>query len=524
MSFLTRLRLGHRLGLAFGLVLLLLIGTTGLSLLRMQGLTDTLDRVAVQGAERSQALMGMERAASRFTMTLRDMPGAELAQSERMMQAAQAAWAAYVEAEQAASSRLPADGSAQQLMAQAGQTSLAVHALMAKALKEAGDRGLATAFFNIRLALQADPTVWVQRQQAWADALVALSSWDDAERRAATAESTAAAASAQGLVIGGALLALGIGAFTAWRLTRDVSQGIAEAVAATARIARHDLSTAIHTRRHDELGDLARGLESMRMALHTLAAGVRGACGDIATASAEIAQGSQDLSQRTELAAITLQRAIGSIGELTGSVDQTAQSAGTANGLATQAHNVAGQGGQVVAEAVSTMDQIDAASRRIADITAIIDGIAFQTNILALNAAVEAARAGEQGRGFAVVASEVRTLAQRSATAAREIKGLIEDSLNKVAAGSGQVRRAGSATGEIVSSVRQVSDMIAAISAEAGQQRQGIGQARDAVQELDQVAQQNAALAEQSAAAAGSLQQQAQRLTSLVAQFRLETA
>ena len=524
MSFITRLRLGHRLTLAFGLVLLLLVGITGLSLQRMQGLTDTLDRVAVQGAERSQALMGMERAASRFTMTLRDMPGAELAQSEQMMQSAQAAWAAYAEAEKAASSRLPADGPAQQLMAQAGQTGLAVQALMGKALKEAGDRGLATAFFNVRLALQADPAVWVQRQQAWADALVALSAWDDAERSAATAESTAAAASARGLVIGGALLALAIGGFTGWRITRDVSRGIAEAMAATARIAQHDLSTAIHTRRHDELGDLARALESMRAALHTLAAGVRGACGDIATASAEIAQGSQDLSQRTELAAITLQRAIGSIGELTGSVDQTAESAGTANGLAAQAHDVAGQGGQVVAEAVSTMDQIDAASRRIADITAIIDGIAFQTNILALNAAVEAARAGEQGRGFAVVASEVRTLAQRSATAAREIKGLIEDSLAKVAAGSGQVRRAGSATGEIVTSVRQVSDMIAAISAEAGQQRQGIGQARDAVQELDQVAQQNAALAEQSAAAAGSLQQQAQRLTSLVAQFRLETA
>jgi len=390
--------------------------------------------------------------------------------------------------------------------------------------QEAGDRGDTAVFFAVRELIMAQQTAWIARQHEWAQALVGLAAWDQGLRKTASAEASAAAQLAQVLVIAGTVLGLVIGGLMAWRITRDVTRGIRAAVQTTERMARHDLSVPIVVDRADELGSLARALEDMRQAQHALAAGVRDACADIATASAEIAQGSQDLSGRTEQAAITVQRAIGSIDELSGSVERAAESAGNANGLAGETQNVAGNGGRVVTEAVATMDQIDQASRRIADITAIIDGIAFQTNILALNAAVEAARAGEQGRGFAVVAAEVRTLAQRSATAAREIKALIEDSLQKVATGSGQVRRAGGATGEIVDAVRRVSSLIAEIGDATGHQRQGIGQTRHAVQELDLVAQQNAALAEQSAAAAGSLQQQAQRLTTLVARFRLEGA
>ncbi|MFN7040164.1 MAG: methyl-accepting chemotaxis protein [Acidovorax temperans] len=524
MKLLSGLRLGYRLALGFGLVLLLLLGISAMSLQRLGGLTDTLDQIAVRGAERGQAVMDMERAANTFMMVLRDMPGSDLGDAEAMLKKASQTWSNSQQAEQRTAALLPDDASVKALLEAAVNASVGVHEVIDIGIKAAGDRGDSASFFNMRQYMSSNAAEWRGRQAAWSEALVKLSEWDATQRRAASMAGMDSAVGARIFVIAGVLLALVIGTATAVLITRDVSRGIGEAVRVTQRMAQHDLSVPVDVRRQDELGALAQALEAMRIALHRLAVGVRDASGDVANASTEIAQGSLDLSGRTEQAAITLQSAIGSISELSSSVDQTAQSASSANQLAAEAKTVATRGGEVVAQAVATMDEIEAASRKIADITAIIDAIAFQTNILALNAAVEAARAGEQGRGFAVVAGEVRTLAQRSATAAREIKALIESSLERVAFGSAQVRRAGGSTDEIMNSVQRVSGIIAAITDEAGQQRQGIVRVHESVQALDLVAQQNAALAEQSAAAAGSLQQQAQRLTQMVARFRLETA
>ena len=262
--------------------------------------------------------------------------------------------------------------------------------------------------------------------------------------------------------------------------------------------------------------EMQRVSQAMQL-VHSTATGVQ-------HASTEIAGGNQDLSRRTEQTASQLQQAASAMAQLTGTVQQSADSAAQANQLAASATEVAQRGGQVVSQVVHTMQEINTSSKRIADIIAVIDGIAFQTNILALNAAVEAARAGEQGRGFAVVASEVRSLAQRSAAAAREIKSLIGASVDSVEAGSKLVADAGATMGEIVASVQRVTDIIGEISSAAHEQNQGIRQINGAVGELEQMTQQNAALVEQSAAAAESLLQQAARLNEVVGGFRVKAA
>jgi len=264
-----------------------------------------------------------------------------------------------------------------------------------------------------------------------------------------------------------------------------------------------------------------RHLQEALRHVETALAQVKTSADSIGTASSEIASGSHDLSLRTEQTASSLQQTASSMEQLTSTVGHSADSARQANQLATSASTVARRGGSVVAEVVSTMDDIHASSRKISDIIGTIDGIAFQTNILALNAAVEAARAGEQGRGFAVVASEVRSLAQRSAEAAREIKALIGTSVERVEAGSRLVKEAGTTMNEIVTSVQRVSDIIGEITAAASEQSSGIGQVNTAVTHLDQMTQQNAALVEQSAAAAESLKEQAARLNEVVGAFRL---
>ncbi|WP_272551831.1 methyl-accepting chemotaxis protein [Acidovorax sp. NCPPB 3576] len=271
----------------------------------------------------------------------------------------------------------------------------------------------------------------------------------------------------------------------------------------------------------DEVGQLLNALQRMNASLVQIVGNVRTSADSIATGSVQIANGNADLSQRTEEQASNLEETAASMEELTSTVQQNADSARRAHQLAAGASAVATQGGSVVSNVVSTMQDIQQSSSRMAEIIGVIDGIAFQTNILALNAAVEAARAGEQGRGFAVVASEVRSLAGRSAEAAKEIKAMIEASVSRVSSGSDLVAQAGRTMDEVVSQVTQVSTLLSEISAASAEQSSGINQVGDAVQQLDQVTQQNAALVEESAAAADSLKFQAESLSRMVAQFRL---
>jgi methyl-accepting chemotaxis protein len=324
------------------------------------------------------------------------------------------------------------------------------------------------------------------------------------------------------LAIGGALM-LVVG-LMAWRMAHKLYGQLGGEPDYAAEVVRQigagDLGVAVQVRKGDD-SSLLHAMHQMQQSLSNTVQEIRGSTDTIATASSEIASGNQDLSSRTEQQASSLQETAASMEELTSTVKQNADNARQANQLAASASEVAVRGGSVVSQVVDTMSAINTSSRKIVDIIAVIDGIAFQTNILALNAAVEAARAGEQGRGFAVVASEVRSLAQRSAAAAKEIKGLIDDSVGKVAAGSHQVAEAGQTMEEIVASVKRVTDIMGEIMSASHEQTQGIEQINQAITQMDQVTQQNAALVEEAAAAAASLQEQAGGLVQVVSVFRV---
>ncbi|WP_279851928.1 methyl-accepting chemotaxis protein [Comamonas aquatica] len=324
------------------------------------------------------------------------------------------------------------------------------------------------------------------------------------------------------------LLGMGLSAAVAlvwgWWITRTVTVPVKQAVHAALQIAEGDLTQDIPRGGRDEMGVLLQELVSMRDKLERVVSHVRTNAQGVLTSSEQIASGNADLSGRTEEQASALQQTAASMEQMSSTVRHNADSAAQANQLAMNASQVAARGGDVVARVVDTMKGIDASSQKIADIIGVIDGIAFQTNILALNAAVEAARAGEQGRGFAVVAGEVRALAGRSADAAKEIKLLITESVDRVGQGSHLVAEAGATMQEVVTAIRHVSDLVGEISVASKEQSQGVGQVSDAIAQMDQVTQQNAALVEESAAAALGLQHQAKQLVDAVSSFKVKPA
>jgi len=379
-------------------------------------------------------------------------------------------------------------------------------------LKDAGDHEGANALLESSM-LPAQNTY-----------IAAMQSLRDYYTREVEHHAAAAAESARngrqllvGFCVAGVLLAL----LASWLIARSITRPIDEAVRAARRVADGDLTVSLSRSGSDEMGQLLQALAEMAARLRSLVSEVAQGARTVADTSTQIAQGNADLSQRTEEQASTLEETASSMEELTSSVGQNAENARVANQLAAGAAAVAREGGTAVGQVVTTMNGISASSKKIAEIIGVIDGIAFQTNILALNAAVEAARAGEQGRGFAVVAGEVRTLAQRSAQAAKEIKALIVDSVAQVEAGTGQVDLAGRKMQDIVQSVSKVSELIAEIAAASQEQSSGIEQVNVAVTQMEQVVQQNASLVEEAAAATESMKGEAEALLRQVSRFRI---
>jgi methyl-accepting chemotaxis protein len=528
-QLLGRITIGRRLALAFGSGLALMAVTTGFGVFQMARLQQEMSAVI-----RSSDELGTLVRQMRMHIDMSYMSGLQVAlwtqpdeikvQADRLEQQ----MALYA----AAKSRLLAlahDGQGIPGMAEVIKPLAEAEGVVNEMKKALGDRieearrgGSGELAVNDGLMVLMLYNV-KQQVDFWAwtvDGIVNLVR--DAGQKAQR-QAEAAAVQAQRIQIVVAGIAFVGGALAAWLIARSVSMPLQRAVAVAEEVAKGDLSQPIRSTTRDETGALLAALARMQAGLHGLVSEVRRSAQSIEVASAEVAAGSQDLSERTELTAGNLKYTADSIGLLSSAVQQTAAAAREVNGFAHDAASTAERGGQVVNGVVANMQRIAMQSRRIGDIIGVIDGIAFQTSILALNAAVEAARAGEQGRGFAVVAAEVRSLAHRSAAAAKDIKRLITSSVSEVVAGSQLVEEAGHTMAALVKSVQQVSGTMEQITDAAANQSNGIGSINETMSGLEQMTHQNAAMVQQSAAAATSLQSQAKRLITMVSAFKLQT-
>jgi len=514
---LANLKVGARLGLGFGAVLVLLVGLVTIGLVYMGGIQGRLESVISDNNHKIRLSNEMvkstyiESNAIRTTALLAD-PGAKQLEYKKI----EAARAGYNAAWEVLAKTLASD------------EGKAIRERIAAAHDAA--RPLNDKVIELGLANQADEATEKllfeagPATQRWLDTL--QENIDRQGRVIKKVEEEALAAYTQARMLMFALggLAVVLGTLIAWFITRSITRPLQQAVVVASAVAQGDLTQRIEVKSTDETGQLLQALKDMNENLSNIVGDVRGSTDSITTAAKQIAVGNSDLSQRTEEQASSLEETASSMEELTSTVRQNADNAKQANQLAVTASGVAVKGGQMVSEVVQTMASISDSSKKIVDIISVIEGIAFQTNILALNAAVEAARAGEQGRGFAVVAGEVRNLAQRSAAAAKEIKTLIGDSVDKVGTGAKLVDQAGATMTEIVSSVKRVTDIMSEIAAASAEQSAGIEQVNQAITQMDEVTQQNAALVEEAAAAAESLEEQTRGLLEAVSIFKLESA
>jgi len=514
---LNNLKISSRLSFGFGVLGLLIALMGGVSLLKV-GVMNTLfnqvidERVpSIATTNEVKGDLNLISIALRNTMMMRDADGIK------------------TEVERIESARVRVDSNLSKLDTQTtSDTGKAVLARVAQVRRQydpmqAEVMALVNAgsFFEARTLLMDKVA---PAQEAYFETLNGLLTHLDSQLNQST-NATQQAATSMKLVIWATLaIALLLAVLMAAWIIRSITGPLNQAVAVARAVAAGDLSQQFEANGKSETALLLLALKDMQAHLSTVVAEVRDDADSVATASAEIAQGDLDLSARTESQASSLQETSASMELLSANVRQNADNAHKANELALNASSVAARGGDVVSQVVDTMKGINDASRKISDIISVIDGIAFQTNILALNAAVEAARAGEQGRGFAVVASEVRSLAGRSAEAAREIKSLINASVERVAKGTALVDQAGATMSEVVSSIRQVTDIMAEISIASTDQSDGVSQVGEAIAQMDQVTQQNAALVEEMAASAGSLKARAQALVHTVAMFKLGNA
>jgi methyl-accepting chemotaxis protein len=512
MNVIKNLKLGTRLAMGFAALILLSLMAAGMGIERINAVRAIADRLGTDDAEllmlTQRWARSIESNAARTWVVFFATDSAVIARVKDEMKATITASAERIKrmtelANTDAQKKLIADISEQRNAFQAQRNALLKR-------KEAGED------VGAEVLAQVFPAA-----QTYLASVEKLAEYQRQFMQATKDEADQAAMQGVTALAIGTVLALIAGVGLAWALTRSIVVPVRRAQTAAEAIANGDLSIDIQVDSNDEIGQLMQSMLKMVASLREIVQAVRASSDSIATGSAQIAMGNADLSQRTEQQASNLQETAASMEELTATIKQNADTARQASQLATSASAVAVDGGTVVGQVVSTMQDITASSRKVADIIGVIDGIAFQTNILALNAAVEAARAGEQGRGFAVVAGEVRSLAQRSAQAAREIKGLIGESVDKVESGSRLVATAGATMNDVVQQVKRVSDLIGEITSASIEQSTGIGQIGDAVNQLDQVTQQNAALVEESAAASESLKHQAASLAQTVSVFTL---